>query len=125
MVQEKPHRLAWFINQIYPYDFQRQNDYSLSLSPDETSEHEFPLFLFDDEENRLMYHLVANKSEGSYLIPEWKNFDYLILISGAIDFFNETEFKKSISKVPVIQLVYQLDAETVKSKNNLVLLFES
>lgn len=125
MVQEKPHRLAWFINQIYPYDFQRRNDYTLSITSDETTEHEFPLFLFDDEENRLMYHLVANKSEGSYLIPEWKNFDYLVLISGAIDFFNEAEFKKSISKVPVVQLVYQLDAETVKSKNNLVFLFES
>lgn len=116
---EKSHRLVWYINHIYPYQFLRMDDYGLDLNGKSLS---FSRYLFTDEENHLTYCLLANKDDNNYLIPELKNFDYLVTVKGALDFFDEEGFKNALNELSAIQLAYVLEADKLKSKENLLFL---
>lgn len=114
---EKSHRLIWHINHIYPYQFVRIDDYELDLNNKPLS---FSRYLFTYEENHLTYCLLANKDDNNYLIPELKNFDYLLTVKGALDFFDEEGFKNTLNELTVIQLAYVLEVDKLKSKENLL-----
>jgi hypothetical protein len=116
---EKPYRLAWFINQIYPLQFSRITDYELIINDKNMS---FARYLFKDEESHLNYCLLANKDDNNYLIPELKTFDYLLTINGALDFFDNNAFKLSLNQLSAIQIIYPLDPEKLKSKENFLFL---
>jgi hypothetical protein len=116
---EKPYRLAWQINQVYPYDFERINDYQLELNDKPCS---FFTYRFTHEENHTAYFILSNKDDNQLLLPDLKNFDYLVLISGATDFFDTEKFKDDLNSVRGIQLIYSIDVNTIKSKQNLMYL---
>ena len=115
--QEKAHRLAWFLNKISPYKFSRDEDYGLEISSKPCA---FAQFSFVDEENHTTYILLSNKDESQFLIPELKNFDYLLLIKGALDFFEKETLKNNIKTVPTIQIIFEVETEKLKSKQNLI-----
>lgn len=116
---EKSHRLVWHINKVYPYQFVRIDDYELEINHKNQS---FACYLFTYEENHLAYYLLANKDENNFLIPELKNFDYLVIVKGALDFFDEDDFKSTLNELAVIQLAYALEVDKLKSKMNLLYL---
>lgn len=116
---EKPYRLAWFINKNYPFQLIRISDYELTLN---NSTPCFARYHFSYEENHLTYDLLANKDEGVFLLQELKQFDFLMVINGAIDFFNEEEFKQTMNQISAIQMAYPIDVNTLKFKHNLLYL---
>ncbi len=115
--QEKPHRLAWLLNKVYPYKFIRADDYELEIN---LKTYAFARFVFDDEENHTQYVLISNKDESSFLIPELKNFDYLLLIKGATDFFEEETLKNNVKTIQPIQIIFEVETNKLKSKQNLI-----
>jgi hypothetical protein len=115
--QEKPHRLAWLLNKIHPYKFVRIDDYELEIN---SKPNAFAQFIFDDEENHTQYVILSNKDESSFLIPELRNFDYLLLIKGAIDFFEDETLKNNIKTIPSIQIIFEVETDKLKSKQNLI-----
>lgn len=115
--QEKPHRLAWFINKFNPFNFSRVDDYQITIQ-DKTCA--FAQFVFMHEENHTTYTLLANKEESNFLLPEVRNYDYLMVITGATDFFEEQPLKELFKQIPVVQIVYEIETEKLKSKSNLI-----
>ncbi len=75
---EDDYRLAWLLNESLGIKLARDEH----LSP--SSEQAFPAFLFSDEVSGLTYALVSNRTVGSYLLPQLKNVDYLLKISGTL-----------------------------------------
>jgi hypothetical protein len=115
--QEKPHRLVWFLNKISPYHFSRVDDYEIEIA---SKLFAFAQYTFNDEENHITYILIINKDESQLLIPELKNFDYLLLIKGAINFFEEEMLKDNIKTIPTVQIIFEVETEKLKSKHNLI-----
>lgn len=100
----------------------------------------YPLFEYKDEENNNDFYLINNKcniteattfSTGKlfnseveetthYLIPEMKKTDYFFKInSESLDYFKA----KFLAKIPLITLIstaYEVDFDSLKSKNNLI-----
>ena len=104
----------------------------------ELSEHmSFPFFEWQDDQNDRYWTLIANESikkerlvrEGlfqdeptyikHYLVPEYKDVDYFVKIEHDDD-FNENMLVKSLLTIPKIVTAYSIDAEKLKSKNNLI-----
>ncbi len=79
-----------------------------------------PQYLFVDEENHTTYYLIANKDENIFLLPELKTFDYILIIKGAVDFFEEEQLKDAIKKISEVQIIYPIDVEKLKSKSHLI-----
>ncbi len=109
--------MAWLFNKIHPYNFSRINDYELEISNNKLK---LPQYLFVDEENHTTYYLIANKDENIFLLPELKTFDYILIIKGAVDFFEEEQLKDAIKKISEVQIIYPIDVEKLKSKSHLI-----
>lgn len=101
----------------------------------------FPIFSFADRVNHIRFYLIQNKSVSAseiensgnsspslfatkeiptYFLPQFKNVDYFLKIENE---YNTFPYKKLISDIQGIKQmvsVYQLDTDTIKSKNNLI-----
>ena len=81
-------------------------------------------FLFEKEESIL--RLLKNKSVGMpatsnlFLVPELKQFDYLLTIGGFEQTFKPENVVARLGQINVIHNVINLDVLKLKSKENLV-----
>lgn len=116
---ERPHRIAWILNDNLGFNFERKDDIHF-LNKDQ-QESFFPRFEFIDDLNRLQYHLLGNNDEGQRLLPELKNVDYLLIIKGAIDYLDPKLFLGKVKLLESIQLITELDPNVLKSKQNLII----
>lgn len=114
----RDYRIAWLLNKHLEIDLQKTDPYLL-LDTKSQIDYEFPLFIFEDEENYIQWHLVANKVTGSSIIPELKEFDYFIIIKGSYEYIDKTELILDLKKIPGILLCNEVFPETLKSKKNL------
>lgn len=111
----KASKLVFFLNQIVGLDFERVADLRLpDFNP--KSEIGFSRFTFQDEENHLDFSLLANKEFGLRLFPELKQFDYLLIVRGGLEFFDSAAFIKKGRQLEGVQLIASIENEKVKSK---------
>ena len=70
--------------------------------------------------------LIRNRAEdidgayNAYLLPELKNFDYLLLLENETNSFDENAFISEIKQIPFVQFITRINAQTLKSKDNLI-----
>lgn len=114
----RDYRMAWLLNQHLEINFSKTDPYTL-FEKKNNQEFEFPLFIFDDEENYLFWNLVSNKTLGQLIIPEKKEFDYFVIIKGSYDFIDKDQLINKIKNIPGIILCSELFPESLKSKKNL------
>lgn len=113
------YRLAWGINQCLSIQLCRcEEDYIVTNKKGEAvSSHS--MYEFADEENRLDYFLVKNKTLGNYLIPEKPSIDFFLFLcdNTVIEMNDLTKQLKSVSS---ILGVYPFDPEEIDSAQYLV-----
>ncbi|GGK37306.1 MULTISPECIES: IPExxxVDY family protein [Flavobacteriaceae] len=130
---EEDYRLAYLINKCLKTKFVRYK-HSLDFKD---SNVEFPLFEYKNEKTYLNYYLINNKclhvvneqynaglfggnySTTSYLLPEKKKVDFLLKIEGSTQEFI-LEIVEKLNEINQIITSYQIEIDTLKSKNNLI-----
>lgn len=101
----------------------------------------YPLFKYDDASQFMSWYLIVNKcvseveslqSSGSlfvthqktfkthYLVPEFKSANYFLKIEEDTTQINEATLIKTINQIPKIITAYKVEAQNLKSKNNLI-----
>jgi hypothetical protein len=134
------YRLAYFINREIAIRLSKNDsDIQSQVKEGETS---FARFTFEDEKNDIKWNLVQNKNEiegkenvitqdlfsnsdnsfssSAYLLPEYKKVDFFLKIENAEKDINITEIVSKISAIDSIKMVYNVDKDKIKSKNNLI-----
>ena len=134
------YRLAYFINREIAIRLSKNDsDIQSQVKEGETS---FARFTFEDEKNDIKWNLVQNKNEIegkentitqdlfsnsdnsfsslAYLLPEYKKVDFFLKIENAEKDINITEIVSKISAIDSIKMVYNVDKDKIKSKNNLI-----
>ncbi len=124
--------MVYTINSCLKSKFKRSSE-DLDLSKNLS----FPIFEWKDDSTESYWTLINNKSEyreqsighdlfenersfsKRYLLPEYKEVDYLLKIEHD-DYTLEEETLKKLLKIPKIITAYILDADQLKSKNNLI-----
>ena len=108
-----------------------------SIEVTEEGKSTFSNYIFDDAENDVIWSLIENKTtiltaknETSqlfdavditvFLLPEYKKADYLLKIENIDYDFDEEEIIGKILSLKNVTTVYALDANNLKSKNNLI-----
>jgi hypothetical protein len=117
--QEKSHRMAWLLNQHISLQLQKEDD--VILFKEDLPAAYFNRFDYTDELNRTTYTLLDNSYENIHLLPELKNISFLIMINGALEFFDVDSLVKKIKKINGIQLVSNVNIKKLKSINQLIL----
>ncbi|MFT4984145.1 MAG: hypothetical protein ACI9Q9_001202 [Flavobacterium sp.] len=134
------YRLAYFINQKLPINLSKSNEeVQIKIKGGETK---FSRFDYYDSENGVFWNLVQNKNEVSqqkvdtvqnlfsnitmkivmkvYLLPEIKKADYFLKIENTHETMNVFKIKAILNTIDSISAVYTVDANQIKSKNNLI-----
>nr|WP_294773906.1 IPExxxVDY family protein [uncultured Flavobacterium sp.] len=133
------YRLAYYINQNLPINLKKSNcDIHISNKDGET---QLSRFFFEDDKD-IAWSLVQNQNaalvvaennnqglfaESStefapkiYLIPEFKKVDYFLKIENGEVAVDVSKIISSIKKIVRVSTVYAVEAEKIKSKNNLI-----
>ena len=113
------YRLVWSINNnIGLRLIKSKEDYTLTNKKGElTSSHSS--YEYSDDQNRLNYYLIKNKSQGQYLISENPSIDFFLFLcdNHAIEI---DELIARLKNVPSILGAYQFDPMEINSAENLV-----
>ncbi len=109
------YRISFFINGNLGIMLKKYADFV--QEPDKTP---FSWFYFYDADLHIYYYLFANKSQGKSLIPELKQFDYLLFIKGSLpeNYYNDKMAK--LRTLTDIQAVFQQDVLKIKNTDLLL-----
>lgn len=113
----KDYRLCFELNKAFEIDLIRAEDLDIDSKKTKAN---YALFEYLDEENFLDYYLISNRSKNGFLIPENKSIDFFILLKGASNDGIVENMINKISKIDLVLTSYQIDVETLKSKQNLI-----
>lgn len=133
------YRLAYFINQQLSVNLKKCNkDLHVRVKQGETH---FARFYYEDEYNSIVWNLIENKndvmnmqndtikdlfsaettsfSSATYLLPEYKKVNFFLKIESEKS-LQLSEFVSKINSIDKIAMVYSVDKDKIKSKNNLI-----
>ena len=134
------YRLAYFLNRDIEIQLHKSElDIQSKVKEGQTS---FARFTYKDNEKVITWDLVQNKnvvigkgnnittdlfsnsnnsfSSLAYLLPEYKKVDFFLKIENAENEIDLYEVVSKISAIDGITLVYTVDKDKIKSKNNLI-----
>ncbi len=112
------YRLAWGINKLLEIDLERVDDVDLSF--DSNQKGNFSLYKFDDEESYTVFHLLSNRCDIGYLIPELKQIDYFVQYWGPMSDKELSSFKDALREIPSVLASIEINPMELKSRNNLL-----
>jgi hypothetical protein len=110
---EKDYRLCWNLNTILQLNLSKKDDH---IIPD--SNHS--LFYYNQEQLFREYYLVSNRGNTGMLIEEHRQVDYFFIARGDIGAEEQKYFLEEMKKVEMVSAAYPLDANSLKSKHNLI-----
>jgi hypothetical protein len=111
---EKDFRFCWMLNNQLGWKLAKADDHISGVG-----NHSF--FILNDEEQMRDYYLIVNKSDsGKLLVEEHKHTDYFIIIKGEITNEEKKYFAEQIKTLNSVSASYLIDADALKSKQNLI-----
>lgn len=116
---EKDYRLCYEINRWTGMDFKKDKDLEL-LSGKLKEPSQYSVYFFENDEDAQILYLVSNKGTNAMLVPEQKSMDYFMMIKGNLYDEDKLNLISKLRKLETIQGVYEVDAEKLKSKQNLI-----
>lgn len=116
---ENDYRLSWAFNQFMKMKFIKTE--SLVINQPKLEENPvFSVYKYEDEESYVFYHLIANKSENGFLIPELKNVDFILKISGELKDSALKDLLAKIKKMEFISTAFKIEDLSSKASKSLV-----
>lgn len=116
----KGYQFCGGLNETLRMKFKLSEDIGIGLKK-KTRDYFFDVYEYHEPTGSLSYFIYSNKSEGEFLLPEFKNLDYLLLMKG--DPVSNEVLQQMIHVIKVIngvQLVAELKNEKIKNKENLI-----
>ena len=116
----KDYFFCWQINHTLGIEFRLNNDADLHLRRKQR-DYYFNLYEWGEPESYLSHYLYHNKYDGEFLLPEFKNMDFLWLMKG--DMVEEEKINKiaaAIKSIEGVQMVAELTNDQIKNKGNMI-----
>ncbi len=116
----KEYSFIWHINQKLGLNMRLNNGNEIQLLKKKRS-YFFSIFEYKLAQVKLEYYVYCNKCDGEYLLPEFKNLDYLWLTRD--DNINEESTKnliQAIRQLPSVQMVSSLSHVNLKNREYLI-----
>ena len=115
-------KLAWHLNKILNLDLKKVSDIQYDFIKD--CKFYISNFIFETEYSS--FRLLKNRSveflnvKKPYLLPELKQYDYFILLSGEFAAYYHDNMHK-LKTISVIELAKTIDTDLLPSKENLLI----
>jgi len=118
----KEHKLAWALNKYFNLRLIKQKDLSYNFF----NKGHLVISNYLHLTEHTAIRLLRNKSvdlctlKKPFLVPDIKEYDYIIQITGALTEFYQQELLNRFKLVPFIQYVKKFDPNSLKFKENLM-----
>jgi len=99
----------------------KTNESDLLVEEGENLEASYSVYIYRHPNTGLIYNVVANKSKGKLLIPEKKECDFFLMITGEAHDKEKGEALNKIKSIPMILTAFEIDPLKLKSKDHLIL----
>lgn len=121
MAPIKSYFFCWQINHQLGMSFKLNNEKELLLKKKQRN-YFFNIYMWNEPMTFLEHFIYQNQYDGEYLLPEFRNMDFLWLMKG--DIVDEEKYKwivDSIKKITGVQLVVELQTDQIKNKQHLII----
>ena len=116
----KSYHFCWQVNQVMQVDFRINNDFEIQLDK-KKRKYYFSVYEYAEPAASLVHYLYSNQFDGEYLLPEFKNLDYLWLMKGDNILPQAlSDLQQTIKTLPAVQLVVELSTDKIKNKGHLI-----
>lgn len=116
---EKDYRICWALNNKLGINLKKEND--LEIKDKKHKEVlSYPFYIFDYKEKYCEYFIIGNKNNQRMLVPEHKQADYFLKITGNVSSEEKQEIIKKIKEINIVLTAYEIDSGQLKSKQNLL-----
>lgn len=116
----KDYRFCWNLNNMLGINFRINHDFEINLRR-RKRQYFFSVYEYHEPNGVLCHYLYNNLYDGEYLLPEFKNLDFLWLMKN--DAVTETylsQIKTLLLSIPEVQLITELTNEKIKNKEYLI-----
>ena len=119
---KKEYRLAWYLNDAMGISLVKQEDIRIEYS----NNSKIVISNFKYETDFLFFELLQNKlvvsggARNQLLMPELKQFDYLLKFKDQTDEITSGNINEIIKQIPIVEYAMRLNFENLKSKENLL-----
>ncbi len=113
----KDYRLSWELNKKFDINLVKEEE--VVFSSKKSGIKEFSMYFYQDDLEERDVRLIGNKSGGSYLVPEKKAADFFLMLYD-YNYLEINEMMREIRKINVVLTAFELDVNTLKSKENLL-----
>jgi hypothetical protein len=120
MAPIKNYLFCWQLNNIIGSQFILNNELEIQLKKKQR-DYYFNVYEWTEPETALTHYIYNNQYDGEYLLPEFRNMDFLWLMKG--EFVDDEKcnwIKNAIKNISSVQIVAELTNEQIKNKGNLV-----
>lgn len=120
MAPLKNYFFCWQVNNVLGVKFILNSDAELHLRKSRR-DYYFNLYEWTEPESYLTHYIYHNQNDGNFLLPEFKNMDFLWLMKG--DMVEDEKIgtiATAIRNISGVQLVAELTSEQIKNKGNMM-----
>lgn len=112
------YKLVGNMNNVLDISLKKIADFE--YSPDINIKNEaFSIYYIKKESIETDYFIIGNKSIGSVLIPEYRQFDYFFLLKCCDSKRQMTRIINKIKEIENVQTVFQIEPDKIKNANSL------
>jgi len=105
---ENDYRLSWAINASLRIDLTKEKDFTIH-HPKNKIEANYSMYGYSDLNNYNTYHLISNKSEKGFLLPELKNIDFILRVTGFSELDSLDVLLKKLKKIDIIITAFHIE----------------
>ena len=116
----REYKLAWSINKHLHIRLVKENDLHFNFLNQQNLIVSNYKFATEHTTFRLLKNKSVQEGSNAFLIPELRGFDYLIMIQGVGDFFENINLDQALKEIPLVQYISKVNINQLKSKENLI-----
>lgn len=119
---QKEYKFAYYLNKIFAWNLFKARDITFSTTKGKL---QFSNFEFEFDYNKINLiknksHILETKGAKPYLLPELKDYDYILKLESEGNVFKSKFIFDKIKEIPNIVLARRIDLENLKYKENLI-----
>lgn len=115
----KDYRLSWAINKQLNIELVKSEKELEIFDRKEGKTERFSMLEYQDPETETQYILIANRCAEGYLVPEYRQADYFLIVREGFH-LNEDELTERIREIDFVLTAFTVNIEGLKSKQNLL-----
>jgi len=115
----RDYRLSYLFNHHLGFSLIKRDDLRIISSPDK-GQTEFSFYSYRNEERLNTFYLIANRSQSFILVPEMKQFDFLLIVEGRYNKGEKNVMIKTIRSLPGVLTVFEINFTEIKNYESLL-----